>query len=205
MKTTNAMSSCGELDRLVDRNWDIMYRFALRWCRSPEHAKEAVQDTFCGLVPWIRGKTAAGGEIRDLEAAAWKFLRNKLTDAGRLAANRNHFPIDSTSGKPAIGQGAAVEVQASARRQLELWRTSRRLLQLVQELPVEQRDAFVAIVIEGKTQQAYADSRGDLSQATVSRLLKRAKDNLRGHLTMPDDPTHENASPLQRAYRATLY
>ncbi len=184
----------------VKEHGSSMYHHALSRSRTPEAAQDVVQEVFCRLRTWITRLEDQGDTPRSLKAMGWSILRNRLIDENRRVCNRNHHDIERAGGNPVRGLATAYSGQRSARYETEVRRAYRVATDRLRALSPKLRDAFEVVELNNRmSQQQYADAHG-ISQATVSRMLTRARAILRENLTLPGAPTHEGTSPLQRRY-----
>lgn len=137
-------------------------RFALALTRDRDMADDLVQDTIeRALSRWRLRR-------RDLPLRPWLFtiLRNLHVSAWR---RRQRSPVTADGGIEEIaGIGDAVE------KRIEL----RQVLELLSQLPEEQRMAILLVAVEGLSYQEAAAIM-DVAVGTVMSRLSRARERLR--------------------------
>jgi RNA polymerase sigma-70 factor (ECF subfamily) len=155
---------------LYQRHKDGLYRFVLRSAHEPALAEDVAQETWTAV---IRG--AADYRV---EAAfrTWLYTiaRRKLTDHHR---RQQRAPTDSLDHSPTEihAPGAALEEHVQVQR----------LLQLITELPEDQRQAFV-LKEEGFSLREIAGIL-DSGEETLKSRIRYARATLRSAMGVDDE------------------
>jgi RNA polymerase sigma-70 factor (ECF subfamily) len=173
-------------DVLYARHEGGLFRFVKRLlgARLAAQADEVFQDT------WVRIISARGSFSP--QGAAWRtwaftiahnLAMDRLRVSGREVALDAH-PDDSDDAVPALDRGvrgAALDASAHpSAEELAFWRAAgRRLLACLDELPPEQRAAFLLHHEDGLTVEALAASLG-IGFETVRSRLRYGLQKLRG-------------------------
>ena len=153
----------GAFDRLYDRHKGGVYRYLLRQCRNAAVADELFQDVWMNLI-----------RARDTYTVQARFA----TYLYRIAHNRviDHFrrpepaavPLDEDHVAESLGLAAPrwtqPDVAADARAQATA------LLRLLDDLPAEQREAFVLQQETGLSIEEIAEMTGVAHETAKSRL-----------------------------------
>jgi RNA polymerase sigma factor (sigma-70 family) len=155
---------------LISGSHTHVRRFAQTLCSTPEDAEEATQEALIILFRKI-------GTLRAAAAlGSWMFqiVRNECIRRSRLAFHR---PIAAAGSEP------SAEEAALARLEME------RIVEVIAELPAEQRAALVLRDIQGLSGKACSDALG-LSRAAMKSRLHRGRETVRAQMR-----TAEGASP----------
>lgn len=141
-------------------------RAARALTRSRSDAEDLVQEAL--LQVWARQR--AGARITTLPAYARTTLRNGLRRAGRRAPSEPFVEGDmaSTTAETGPRRVAFGEV-----------------LTAISALPRDQRDALIAVVIDGETPTEVSKRLG-VAPGTVLSRLARARARLRQRLSLPE-------------------
>jgi RNA polymerase sigma factor (sigma-70 family) len=141
--------------------------------RDPEVAADLMAETFAAALLAVRGYRPR----RDGSALAWLFAiaHNKLVDSARrhkvAAEARERLALDRL-----VLEDADI---ARVEELTDLERRSPRLLELVSELPADQRDALLARVVD---QRDYPEIATEMrcSESVIRKRVSRALHTLRG-------------------------
>jgi RNA polymerase sigma factor (sigma-70 family) len=150
---------------LLDGSHVHVRRFARTLCSTPQDAEDAAQEALIVLYRKI-------GTLRAATAlASWMFqiVRNECIRRSRLALRA---PIQSAVVEP------SAEDIALARIEIE------RIVEVIAELPAEQRAVLVLRDIQGHSGAATAQALG-LSRAAMKSRLHRGREAVRGRLSTP--------------------
>lgn len=157
-----------------------VFGLAMGITRDAAEADEVAQDAF--LRAW---RYAASFDPRRGSVAGWLLgiTRNVALDRVRLSASRRErVEVDSTGDvvlKLAL-EAAAEDVTETAERHDALARVARSL----RALPAEQRDALVAVTLQGLTTREYAESAGVPLGTAKTRIrlgLRKLRQRLEVH------------------------
>lgn len=150
-------------DRLYDRHRGGVYRYLLRQCRNAALADELFQDVWMNLI------RARAGYTVQAKFTTWlyRIAHNRLIDHFRRHDGAAVSLDDDTLpalDEPEAPRSAQPEAQAEARQQ------AARLLVLLDELPQEQREAFVLQQEGGLSVEDIAEATGVNRETAKSRL-----------------------------------
>jgi RNA polymerase sigma-70 factor (ECF subfamily) len=182
----DAVMAAGQADRiaagdiaafktLFDAYFDALYRFALRYLRSPEEAKDLVHDVF--LQVW-RHRQRIGLE-RDLRTYLYATARNQALD--RL----KHRRVEDRFAKKQEGEASSVESTEvpDAQQDLELRELAATIQRAIDSLPPRQREVLRLRWQEHLSYEEIAE-RLEISAKTVAVHLSRGLRHLRE--TLPE-------------------
>lgn len=144
-------------------------RAARALTRSRSDAEDLVQEAL--LQVWARQR--AGARITTLPAYARTTLRNGLRREGRRAQSARSEPLIE-------GDMASTTAETGPRRV-----AFGEVMTAIAALPRDQRDALVAVVIDGESPAEVGQRLGVASGTILSRLA-RARARLRKRLCLPD-------------------
>ncbi len=150
-------------DRLYDRHRGGVYRYLLRQCRNAALADELFQDVWMNLI------RARSGYTVQAKFSTWlyRIAHNRLIDHFRRHDSAAVSLDDETLpaiDEPEAPRSAQPETQAEVRQQ------AARLLELLDELPQEQREAFVLQQEGGLSVEEIAEATGVNRETAKSRL-----------------------------------
>lgn len=150
---------------LVERHQPGVYHFALRFCKVPEEAEDAVQETFLRLFR-DRHRFCATGSVK---AYLYKVCRNLLIDAAR---KKHPEPLDDAR---EMAPGPSAFDILSRKERL------RTLSRALDTLPENQRTAMVLRHTQELSYAEISEVMG-LTLSAVESLLVRGRRNLRQRL-----------------------
>lgn len=153
----------GAFDRLYDRHKGGVYRYLLRHCRDAALADELFQDVWMNL---IRARDAYTVQAK-FATYLYRIAHNRLMDHFRRREPAAVSLDDETAApveEPVAPRGAEPHAQADVRQQ------AARLLQLLDALPLEQREAFVLQQEGGLSIEEIAETTGVTRETAKSRL-----------------------------------
>ena len=155
---------------LFDAYFNALYRFALRYLRSPEEAKDLVHDVF--LQVWRHRKRI--GLERDLRTYLYATARNQALD--RL----KHRRVEDRFAQKREGEVSSAESTEStdAQQDLELRELAATMQRAIDTLPPRQREV---LRLRWQEQLSYEEiaERLDISAKTVAVHLSRGLRHLR--------------------------
>jgi RNA polymerase sigma-70 factor (ECF subfamily) len=154
------------LAELIRRNQSRLYQVAYRLLRDPLEAEDALQEVF------LKVYEHAHRFEPKATVSAWL---HRITANHCLNLLRQRHPQESLDGEdaPMVADAGATPLQA-----LEEHDLSRRLEQLLETLPENQRRALVLKRFAGLSYQEIGEELG-LSPQAVDGLLKRARQSLK--------------------------
>ena len=160
-------------------------RYARSLCRDQNEADDIVQET---LERALRG-IEQFREDRDLRAWLFGILHNVFISRTRAVArsNRHHAEIRSLS-------------DASLPSSQEQASDLRRVLALVEMLPVEQRQVLLLVSMEGFSTAEVADQLG-LPVGTIRSRLARGREALRSSCLSLEDRAEGQTGERGRSFR----
>lgn len=153
----------GAFDRLYDRHRGGVYRYLLRHCRDAGLADELFQDVWMNL---IRARESYTVQAK-FATYLYRIAHNRLMDHFRRRELVAASLDDETAApveEPVAPRGAEPHAQADVRQQ------AARLLQLLDALPLEQREAFVLQQEGGLSIEEIAETTGVTRETAKSRL-----------------------------------
>jgi RNA polymerase sigma-70 factor (ECF subfamily) len=146
-----------------------LYRYVLRRVRSPSLAEEVAQTALYKL--WSARDTFQRGAR--VEPWAYQITHNAMIDAIRAQKRRRDRVTaegDAPEPPPVLHEGDALDGLDDAQQRL--------LESCIQALPPEQRDALIAMKVEGRTAREIAAREG-LSVSAIKVRAFRAYQTLR--------------------------
>ncbi len=161
-----AAGNAKAFETLYDRHHLAVWRFVLRSVGEPATADDVTQEL------WIAVANAAERYQPSAKFRTWLFTmaRNRVIDLSRTQKSQVSIDAEDDDGSPMFSELTA-ESRLGPLRQLESSEVARDLLQAIEALPAEQREAFLL--------QAEADmSVLDIASAT-SVSFETAKSRLR--------------------------
>ena len=168
-------------ETLYGRYRGPLYRYLLRHCGDPDAAQDLYQEV------WSRVIRARADYRPTGKFAAWLFqvARRCLADRARLARRR---PGD-TWYEP-IDEGAVSDGRGDPATDASLADVAARLRVALEELPAEQRDAFLLHQESGLTLEEIGRLAG-VGRETIKSRLRYAVARLRARLAETDDALAE--------------
>lgn len=164
-----------QFDVLIDRHFGVVYAIALARLRDREMAEDLAQEVF------LRAYLHLGNLDNPDQFGPWvgRVARNLSIDWLRRGQRRSQLlpmiPLDEHRGEIADPAGKGAHEAMVAKEESES------LFREVMNLPAEEREVILLHFNENLSQREIADRLG-ISQATVSRQIKRALEDLRGAL-----------------------
>jgi RNA polymerase sigma-70 factor, ECF subfamily len=160
----------GAFEILYRRHRDPVFRYLLRGCSDRERAAELFQDVWTNVV-----RSHAGWEPR-AKFSTWlyRLAHNRLVDEYRLA----RLPTEPIDEELAVAAPAHEQPEAAVSGAQRL----RRVLDAVQALPQEQREAFLLKEEGGMSLEQIGEVTG-VGRETVKSRLRYALAKLRQELT----------------------
>ncbi len=170
----------GAFDELYTRHELPLWRFVLRLSGHRATAEELVQEV------WFAVAREAGSFARGARFTAWLYTiaRHRVIDRHR--STRRHESLDDPrptqdgAGLPLTETLAAADASSPA-QQVEQAEQGRAILQALEQLPHEQREAFVLQAETGMSVADLATVTG-VSFETAKSRLRYAREKLRGLL-----------------------
>lgn len=153
----------GAFDVLYGRHKGGIYRYLLRQCRNAALADELFQDVWMNLIRARAGYTVQA----KFSTYLYRIAHNRLMDHFRRNDAGGVSLDDETAagiGEPVAPRSVEPEAGADARQQ------AARLLTLLDELPEEQREAFVLQQEGGLSIEEIAATTGVTRETAKSRL-----------------------------------
>ena len=172
-----AAGDMAAFDTLYGRHEMGVWRFVLRSVRDPALADDLLQDVWFAVVrhaatyqPTARFKT-------------WLFTmaHNRVVDHFRTARNHVSLDGDADGGAGALGDRLAADSGFGPVRQLQSREQAAALIEAVEQLPPEQREAFLLQAEAGMAVQEIAHTTG-VSFETAKSRLRYARTFLRRRL-----------------------
>lgn len=172
-----AAGSVAAFEALYERHELPLWRFVLRLCGDRASAEEIVQEV------WFSVAREAPRFRPEARFTPWLFViaRNRVID--RLRTARRHASLDEPvgdAGLPLSEQLADAEGPQPA-RQAEQAQQGAAILAALQQLPQEQREAFVMQAESGMSVEEIAMATGVTFETAKSRL-RYARDKLKALL-----------------------
>ena len=142
---------------------DKMYRFANRMVRSEEEAKDIVQEVLIKI--WLKREEMH--LYKNMEAWCMRLVRNLSID--KLKSKHNQLGELKS-------EHAAIETKESFEQNVERSDTMKMVRQIIDQLPVQQKELIQLRDIEGYAYQEIADIMGiDMSKVKVGIFRARQK------------------------------
>jgi RNA polymerase sigma-70 factor (ECF subfamily) len=157
-----------EVQRLVDKYYIALYRYAFRLAGSAADAEDLTQEAFCKAQLNLR-------QLRDpARAKSWLFciLRNVYLHRLRAEKNRHCLSLADMNDLPERPPGPLLQVEPE------------RLQEALNELPESFRTPVILYYFEDFSYRDIAEQM-DLPLGTVMSRLARAKAHLRARLVDP--------------------
>lgn len=161
---------------IVERQSDRLWAVALRTCRDPDEAADAVQDAF------INAYRRAGTYRGTAKVSTWlhRIVVNACLDRMRANRVRRAFPL------PESGDEAAV--LAESRDPIDEHATRMTVQAALAQLPIEQRVAITLVDLEGWSVDEAAEIL-ECPPGTVKSRCHRGRARLALMLRNPTDPS----------------
>ena len=177
-----AAGDMGAFDTLYGRHELAVWRFVLRSVKVPAVADDLLQDVWFAVV-----RNAGSYEVK-AKFRTWLFTlaHNRLVDHLRTA--RNHASLDADGdnneggeGRPGLADTLAADSGFGPVRQLQSREQAAALLRAVEQLPFDQREAFLLQAEGDLSVQEIAEATGVHFETAKSRL-RYARSSLRQQL-----------------------
>ncbi len=174
-----AAGDLGAFDTLYGRHELAVWRFVLRSVKVPAVADDLLQDVWFAVV-----RNAGSYEVK-AKFRTWLFTlaHNRLVDHLRTA--RNHASLDASEdggeGRPGLADTLAADSGFGPVRQLQSREQAAALIAAVEQLPFEQREAFLLQAEGDLSVQEIAEATGVHFETAKSRL-RYARTSLRHQL-----------------------
>lgn len=162
----------GAFDALYVRHKGGVYRYLLRQCRDAAVAEELFQDVWMNLIRARAGYTVQARFATYL----YRLAHNRLIDHYRKHSHGAPVSLDQDDGE-AIADPPD-ERERPQDEALDAKRQAARLLELIAELPAEQREAFLLQQEGGMSVEEIAQATG-VSRETAKSRLRYAMSKLR--------------------------
>lgn len=166
-----------EFADLVDAHYEALYRFGYSLTRSPDHAADLVQETFC---IWA----AKNEQLRDRsKAKTWLFttLHREFLGQRRKQARFSDEPLDENIGQEVSGN------EDQADRQMD----GQRVVELLGEMEEMYRAPLALFYLQQHSYKEIAEIL-DVPIGTVMSRLSRGKDLLRKRMTSEPSSAPKN-------------
>lgn len=176
-----AAGDMGAFDTLYGRHELAVWRFVLRSVKVQAVADDLLQDVWFAVA-----RNAASYEVK-AKFRTWLFTlaHNRLVD--HLRTTRNHASLDANEdggggeGRPSLADTLAADSGFGPVRQLQSREQAAALIAAVEQLPFEQREAFLLQAEGDLSVQEIADATGVHFETAKSRL-RYARTSLRQQL-----------------------
>ena len=152
----------GAFDSLYRRHKGPLFRYLLRQCRDSAVAEELFQDIWLNL---IRSRASYIVSSR-FTTYLYRLAHNRLIDHYRRRAPAAILSYDDIDGAEALPAGRQTEPHVSYEAKAQLGR----LLEILEELPAAQREAFVLQHEAGMSVEEIAEATGVTRETAKSRL-----------------------------------
>jgi RNA polymerase sigma-70 factor (ECF subfamily) len=166
-----------EFADLVDAYYEALYRFGYSLTRSPDHAADLVQETFC---IWA----AKNEQLRDRsKAKTWLFttLHREFLGQRRKQARYSDEPLDENIGQEVSGN------DEQADRQMD----GQRVVELLGEMEEMYRAPVALFYLQQHSYKEIAEIL-DIPIGTVMSRLSRGKELLRKRMTAEPSSAPKN-------------
>ncbi len=173
-------------EALYDRHEKPVWRFVLRSVREPAIADDVTQDL------WFAVARSATTYQASAKFRTWIFTmaRNRVIDLSRTAKNNLSLDEEREDGESMFSELAA-DSRLGPLRQLESKDTARQLIEAVETLPEEQREAFL-LQAEGDMSVEDIATATQVSFETAKSRLRYARAKLKSLLTANPAPNESN-------------
>ena len=158
---------------LIRRHLDALYSYAMRLSRSPASAEDLVQET-C-LAAW---QHASRYRPKKARVTTWlhSILHNKFVDAMRKSAPE----YDNEAVAAALAEGSTDSHVVTTQQQ-------QMLLELIGDLPIEQRSAILLTYMQSFSNREVAQIM-NISPRALESLLARARVTLKDKASVEPAP-----------------
>lgn len=177
-----AAGDISAFDTLYARHETSVWRYLLRSVRSPAIADDLLQDVWFAVARQ-GGHSGPSGWQPTARFKTWLFTiaHHRLVD--HVRADRHHLGLDDPA--PGSGQSVADTLAADSGfgpvRQLQSRQQASALIEAVEQLPAEQREAFLLQAEAGLNVQDIATATG-VSFETAKSRLRYARSSLKRQL-----------------------
>ena len=154
----------GAFDRLYGRHKGGVFRYLARQCESVGVAEELFQDVWMNL---IRARAAYTVQAK-FTTYLYRLAHNRLIDHYRSRSGKGQASFDDDNG-PALEHLAAPRSNDPVVR-ADLRQQAQRMLQLIESLPVVQREAFLLQQESDMSIEEIAQATGVNRETAKSRL-----------------------------------
>jgi len=165
-----AQGNAGAFERLYRRHKGALYRYILRQCPDRSAVDEIYQDVWLKLIDArLRYHSSAR-----FSTFLYHIAHNRLVDYYRRNRNRQvvtHIPLENDNTVKTAWAASTLqpEVELAQKRELH------KLLELIEQLPAEQREAFLLREEAGLGVQEIAEVTGVGRETAKSRLRYAVK------------------------------
>ena len=153
-------------DELYARHRGGLYRFITRQCRVRERAEEIFQDVWMSLIQ------AAERYRVEAQFRTWLFTmaHNRVIDHFRTAKNHVRLDDEDPDTQGCLAETLAADSGFGPVRQLESREQAAALIAAVEQLPIDQREAFLLQAEAGMNVREIALATGVNFETAKSRL-----------------------------------
>ncbi|MGL4233831.1 MAG: RNA polymerase sigma factor [Casimicrobium sp.] len=175
-------------EALYDRHEKPVWRFVLRSVREPAIADDVTQEL------WFAVARSAATYEATAKFRTWLFTmaRNRVIDLSRTAKSHQSIDEENDDGESMFSELAA-ESRLGPLRQLESKDIARELLHAVEQLPADQREAFL-LQAEGEMSVEEIAAATKVSFETAKSRLRYARAKLKSILA-PNDASLAEVRP----------
>jgi RNA polymerase sigma factor (sigma-70 family) len=161
---------------LYDRHEKPVWRFVLRSVREPAIADDVTQEL------WFAVARSAATYEASAKFRTWLFTmaRNRVIDLSRTAKSHQSIDEDNEDGESMFSELAA-DSRLGPLRQLESKDAAYKLLEAVEQLPIDQREAFL-LQAEGDMSVEEIAAATKVSFETAKSRLRYARTKLKSLL-----------------------
>ncbi len=171
-----ARGDVAAFDALYARHELPLWRFVLRHCGDRAAAEELTQEVWFAIA-------REASRFRPGSFRPWLFTmaRNRVIDRARTTHRHTSLDVPPAEGELALSERLPDERGASPDREAEQIEQGRALLAALDQLPAEQREAFVLQVDGGLGVEEIGAVTG-VGYETVKSRLRYARDRLKASL-----------------------
>jgi RNA polymerase sigma factor (sigma-70 family) len=176
-------------ETLYDRHEKPVWRFVLRSVKEPAIADDVTQEL------WFAVARNAASYQPTAKFRTWLFTmaRNRVIDLSRTAKANVSIDEESDDGEPIFSELAA-DSRLGPLRQLESRDTAKQLIEAVEALPEDQREAFL-LQAEGDMSVEEIAKATNVSFETAKSRLRYARAKLKTLLTPLTAPNAAEVQP----------
>jgi RNA polymerase sigma factor (sigma-70 family) len=176
LMTRFANGDARAFETLYDRHEKPVWRFILRSVRDPSIADDVAQEL------WFAVARSAHAYVATAKFRTWLFTmaRNRVIDLSRTTKAHQSIDEEDDDGEPMFSELAA-ESRLGPLRQLESKDSARELLAAVEQLPADQREAFL-LQAEGEMSVEEIAAATKVSFETAKSRLRYARAKLKSLL-----------------------